>query len=118
LNAWTNLYETWYVCHGTWAHLNGVLHKSLPSVCMSLCVSLLSLLGKGSVKCIPPFVARQRLSKYNPAGTNTRNSRRIVGRVIFYAILVVSKENGRLVVPRTSCFCLWKKTKGHFLLTS
>jgi hypothetical protein len=24
---------------GTWAHLNGVLHKSLPSVCVSVCVS-------------------------------------------------------------------------------
>jgi hypothetical protein len=34
LNGWTNLYETWHVYHGTWAHLNGVLHKSLPSVCL------------------------------------------------------------------------------------
>jgi hypothetical protein len=39
LNAWTNLYETWYVCHGTWAHVNGVLHKSFPYVFMSVCVS-------------------------------------------------------------------------------
>jgi hypothetical protein len=39
LNGWTNLYETWYVYHGTWAHLNGILHKSIPSVCVSLCVS-------------------------------------------------------------------------------
>jgi hypothetical protein len=39
LNAWTNLYETWYVYHGTWAHFNGVLHKSLQSVCVSICVS-------------------------------------------------------------------------------
>jgi hypothetical protein len=38
LNGWTNLYETWYVYHGTWVHLNGVLHKSLPSVCVSICV--------------------------------------------------------------------------------
>jgi hypothetical protein len=35
LIAWTNLYETWYVYHGTWAHLSGVLHKSLPSLCVS-----------------------------------------------------------------------------------
>jgi hypothetical protein len=34
LNASTNLYETWYVYHGTWAHLSGVLHKSLPSDCV------------------------------------------------------------------------------------
>jgi hypothetical protein len=53
LNAWTNLYETWYVYHGTWAHLNGVFHKSLPSVCVPVCVSLLSLLGNGSVKTFP-----------------------------------------------------------------
>jgi hypothetical protein len=33
LNGLINLYETVYVYHGTWAHLNGVLHKSLPSVC-------------------------------------------------------------------------------------
>jgi hypothetical protein len=30
----TNFYETWYVYHGTWAHLNYLPHKSLPSVCM------------------------------------------------------------------------------------
>jgi hypothetical protein len=36
LNVWTNLYETWYVYNGHWAHLNGVLHKSLPSVCITL----------------------------------------------------------------------------------
>jgi hypothetical protein len=24
LNALTNLYETWYVYHGTWAYLNGI----------------------------------------------------------------------------------------------
>jgi hypothetical protein len=31
-NFWTDLYETRYVYHGTWTHLNCVLHKSLPSV--------------------------------------------------------------------------------------
>jgi hypothetical protein len=36
----TNLYETWYAYHGTWTHLNGVLHKSFPSVCQSVCVTL------------------------------------------------------------------------------
>jgi hypothetical protein len=25
-----NLYETGYVYHATWAHLNGVLHKAFP----------------------------------------------------------------------------------------
>jgi hypothetical protein len=39
LNASINLYETWCVCHGNWFRLNGVLHKSLPSICVSVCVS-------------------------------------------------------------------------------
>jgi hypothetical protein len=39
LYAWTNIYETRYVYHGTWAHLNGVLHKFVVSVCVSVCVS-------------------------------------------------------------------------------
>jgi hypothetical protein len=126
LNASTNVYETLYVrvYHCTRAHLNGVLHKSLPSFCVSVCISLLSLLGKGSVKCIPPFIARQRLGKYDPAERNTANTKRIVGRlclciplsllgnnsvkifqqqqriaggVVFYAVRVVSNEGRRLI---------------------
>jgi hypothetical protein len=38
LYGWTSLYEAWYVYHGTWAHLNGAIHKSLPSVCVSICI--------------------------------------------------------------------------------
>jgi hypothetical protein len=52
-NAWTSLYETWYVYHGNWVYLSDVLHKSLPLVCVSVCLFLSSLLGNGSVKCIP-----------------------------------------------------------------
>jgi hypothetical protein len=44
-------FETLYVYHGTWAHLNGLLHKSLHQ---SACLSLFSLLCRGSVKCIYP----------------------------------------------------------------
>jgi hypothetical protein len=133
LNAWTNLYETWYIYNCNWANLNGVLHKSLLSVCVSLCVSLLSLLGNDSVKCILPFGARQRLGIHVLAVMNTRNNRRITGRmclwdrlcillsllgnnsvksfprqwrivggVVFCAVLVVPKESRRLVLPRTS----------------
>jgi hypothetical protein len=36
-----------------------------PNLCV--CVSLLSLLGKGLVKCLPPFIARQRLCEHVPA---------------------------------------------------
>jgi hypothetical protein len=35
----SSLYETLYVYHVIWSHLNGVLQKSLPSVCASVCVS-------------------------------------------------------------------------------
>jgi hypothetical protein len=56
-------------------------------------VSLLSLLGNGSVNCIPPFIARQRFYEHVPAETNTCNNGRIVGRVIFYAVHALSKES-------------------------
>jgi hypothetical protein len=78
-------YETWYVYYGTSARLNGVLHKSLPLV--HVCVSLLSLLGNGSVKTFPP-------------------QRRIFGGVAFYAVRVLSNESRPLVLPRISCFSL------------
>jgi hypothetical protein len=35
--------------------------------CVSVCVFRLSLQSNGSVKCIPPFGARQRLGKHVPA---------------------------------------------------
>jgi hypothetical protein len=44
LNAWTNLYETWYVYHGTWAHFINPSHQS---VCLYV---------------YPPIIARQQLS--------------------------------------------------------
>jgi hypothetical protein len=49
--------RTSYVPHGNWVHLNGVLHKSLPSVCVFV--------------CSPPIVARQRVGKDVTAATNT-----------------------------------------------
>jgi hypothetical protein len=54
---------------------------------VSVCVSLLSLLGKASVKCMPLFIARQRFGKHVPAPTNTRNNRRIVGRACLWVRL-------------------------------
>jgi hypothetical protein len=42
-----NLYASWCVYHGTWPHLNSILHKSLPSV------------------IVYPIVARQQLSKHS-----------------------------------------------------
>jgi hypothetical protein len=58
------------------AHLSGVLHKVF-HLSVAVCVSLLSLLGNGSLKCSPQFGARQRLRKHVPAAKNTRNNKRI-----------------------------------------
>jgi hypothetical protein len=70
--------DLWY---GTWVHLNDILNQSLLQF-VSVCVFLLSLLGKGSLKHIHPFFVGQQLGNHVPAETNTRNNRRIVGRVI------------------------------------
>jgi hypothetical protein len=51
----------------------------------------------------PSVVARQRLGKNVTAATNTRNNRRIVGRVVSYAVRVVSEDSRRLILSRTSC---------------
>jgi hypothetical protein len=51
-----------------------ILHKSLPSVCLFVCVSLLS------------NVARQRLGKLVPAATYKHNNRRVVGDSVLYAV--------------------------------
>jgi hypothetical protein len=73
---------------GVWEHL-------------TLCVcNPLSLLGNGSVNTFP-------------AATNTRNDTRIVLRVVFYAVRVVSKENRRLVLLRTSCDIILASTSGY-----
>jgi hypothetical protein len=124
LNAWTNLYETWHVYHGTWSHFNGVLHKSLPSVCASV---PLSSLGNGSVNTFP----RQRIHAIELLGAsfpmlsvsikgesvrlcmlllllgnrsinNFPPQWRTVGGV-FCVVRVISKESRRFVLPRTSC---------------
>jgi hypothetical protein len=64
---WPNQYLWNLVCtvyYGTWTHLNSLRHKSLPSVCVCMCIPLfllgnssvkdpLSLLGNGSVKTSP-----------------------------------------------------------------
>jgi hypothetical protein len=116
----------WCVYHGTWAHLSGLLHKSLPSVCVSVYECLLSFLGNGSVFTFPRQrihgtkevvgrvvmqpVSRERrvcVSRYcykTVARQTFPRQWRIVRGFVFYAVHVVSKENMLLVLPRTSCF--------------
>jgi hypothetical protein len=69
-----------FIYHGTWAHLSALFHKSLPSVCVSVCVS-------------PPIVNRQRLGKQVPAAKNRRNNTKIIERVIYYAVRVIWRES-------------------------
>jgi hypothetical protein len=42
-----------------------------------------------SVKCIPPFTARQRLGKHVPEAKNTRNNRRITGHMCLWVCLYI-----------------------------
>jgi hypothetical protein len=58
-----------------------------------LSVSFLSVLGNGSVNCIPHFGTRHPLDKHVPEATNTRKSKGIAGRVIFCAVRVLLKES-------------------------
>jgi hypothetical protein len=48
------------------------------------------------------IVARQRLGKNFAVAMNTQATIKIVGRVVFYAVRVVSEETRPLVLPRTS----------------
>jgi hypothetical protein len=60
------------------------------SVCLYVCMCIpLSLLGNGWVKSYC-------------GNEYTRNNRRIVGRVVFYAVRVILKENRQLILPRAS----------------
>jgi hypothetical protein len=129
LNAWTNLYETWYVCHGTWTHLNGVPPISL---CVCLCIPLLLLLTNGSVNtflrqliqkqqknsltvrflCSPCLIKGESvsLSVYPPIVDRQRLDKHVPAATknyyqrLFYAVCVISKENKLLVFPKTSCY--------------
>jgi hypothetical protein len=83
LNAWTNFYYARHLYRGIWAHYNVVIHKSLSSFCLSVRESLL--------------VAKQRLGKKRYRGNEyTCNNRRIVVRIVLYAVRVILNEIMRL----------------------
>jgi hypothetical protein len=61
---------------------------SIPSIslCVSICIPAIAArqrLGKAD----PFYVARQRFCKYVSAATNTRNNRRVVGRMSLWVCL-------------------------------
>jgi hypothetical protein len=86
-------------------YLINLSHQSV-SICL-----LLSLQDNGSVKCIPPFGARQRLGKDVPRATNTRNSGRIFGGVMLYAVRVLYKES--LCIPLSLLGAKWRRFRSN-----
>jgi hypothetical protein len=103
LNVWTSLFETQYTYHVTWAHLNGLLHKLFPSVCV--CMS------------IPLSFSRQRLGKHIPAATNTRNNR-IVVCIVSMRSLYHNGESVGLCVPKSKLLYYWRFTANQFFLAT
>jgi hypothetical protein len=72
----------WHLVCTIWCYLSPsqrILHKTLPSVCVS-----------GGV---PLSVARQRLCNHVPSTTNICNNRRIAGCIVFCKARVVAKES-------------------------
>jgi hypothetical protein len=80
ISALESMNQSWHVR----SHLNGILHKSVLSLCVYVYLYIsMWMLGNGSVKMLP----RQQM----------HNNRRIV-RVVFRAVRL-SKESGRFVFP-------------------
>jgi hypothetical protein len=69
-------YETWYVYHDTWARFKGVLHKPLPSFCVSICAS--PIISRQLLCKNPPTVARWQLSKNITATMNTYTTKELL----------------------------------------
>jgi hypothetical protein len=76
-------------------------------VCVSL-VSVLSLLGKGSINCILPFAVRQRLGINFPAAMNACNNRTNVEQVCLWFCLcmpiMLLDNNSVKPIPRQRRF--------------
>jgi hypothetical protein len=76
--------------------------SSHQSVCLYVCP--LWFLGNCSVKTLQQYCGNEYI----------RNNRRIVGRVVFYAVLILPKESRLLVLSRSSLlpteFCWWESS--------
>jgi hypothetical protein len=53
--------------------------------------------------CFPCIVARQRLGERSRCNEYVHNNRRIVGRIVFSAVHVISKKNMPLSDPSQVC---------------
>jgi hypothetical protein len=70
LKVWANFYVPWYVYHGTWTHLKGVLNNFLPTVCVSIYIYIpVSLPGNGSVETL----LQQRTHTQQQNNSSTRS---------------------------------------------
>jgi hypothetical protein len=91
LNAGSNVYGICYVYHDALVHLNDVLHKSLPSVSVSVCVPLIvarQLLGKNVIVAVNIHATIEELLVASSSTWSVSYKRELSG----------------LVLPRTS-FC-------------
>jgi hypothetical protein len=94
----------WYVYHGTWAHLNGVLNISFTSVCIYTMYPL--TVARQRLRQNPPIVAMQRFGKEVTAATNTKTTIEELLDVSISMRSVSYQGKRRLVLPRT---CLYFK---------
>jgi hypothetical protein len=87
-----------------------VLRKSLPSVCVSVCVSLISLLRNGPVKCILPFIARQRRGKHFAAAKNICKNKELLDACVYesaYSLIVARQQLGKDLPAATKNY--WRR---------
>jgi hypothetical protein len=96
------LNEILYVHHGTWAHFNGVLHKSLSSVCVSVCVST-------------RIVSRQRLGKHIPVATNKRKREELLDSSFSMQSVSYQRKVGDHFFPELLVYFVISKCNSRFI---
>jgi hypothetical protein len=93
--------------HGTWAHLNGVFLKSLPSVCVSVSVIPLSLLGKCLVNTFPLQRIHARIEELLDKSFSVRfvSYKRRVSVFSVYPFIVARQRLGKIIpAVRKNCW--------------
>jgi hypothetical protein len=87
-------YKSCYKCHGIWDELNGILQKSLLSICVFVLVSR-------------HIVTRQRFGKHVSATMNAHNNRRSVRRVFFngFSALLLKQFHDFFILYRVGGTC-------------
>jgi hypothetical protein len=108
LNAWTSIYESRYVYHGTWAHLSCVLHKFLPSVCVYVYRSVVTM-SKGVIR-----LAKQNFKLPGKVGTSSHVLlRNLANSVAWVRERTIPTERPPLVGEVNANFCGWRVPRGQ-----